>query len=253
MPVAPNELKAALQGDACQVGLWLNLGSAISAEVAGNAGYDWCLIDAEHGPYDLAAIQAQVIALAGTGTEAVVRVPAAEDWILKQVLDLGVRSVMVPMVESAAQAEALVRAVRYPPHGVRGFGAAVARASGFGGVPDYAQTADAETCLIVQVESRAALNALPEICAVEGVDVVFIGPTDLAADMGYIADLNNQSVLDAIDRAIDTIVEAGKVPGIISLDRDVCAAYRDKGVRFLGVGSDACLLASAVRATRHLP
>jgi len=253
MRVAPNELKAALQGDACQVGLWLNLGSALSAEVAGNAGYDWCLIDAEHGPYDLASIQAQLMALAGTGAEPVVRVPAGEDWMIKQVLDLGVRSLMVPMVESAAQAEALVRAVRYPPHGVRGFGAAVARASGFGAAADYAQTADAEMCLILQVESRAALNALPEICAVEGVDVVFIGPADLAADMGYIADLNNSSVLDAVDRAIETIKAAGKAAGIVSFDPDVCAAYRDKGVRFLGVGSDACLLASAVRAARHLP
>jgi 4-hydroxy-2-oxoheptanedioate aldolase len=253
MPVEPNGLKAALRTEVCQVGLWLNLGSALSAEVAGRSGYDWCLIDAEHGPYDLANIQTQVIALAGTGAEAVVRVPVAEDWVLKQVLDIGVRSVMVPMIETAAQAEAVVRAVRYPPHGVRGMGAAVARASGFGATPDYATTASAEICVIVQVESRAALAALPEICAVDGVDCVFIGPADLACDMGYIADMNNAVVLAAIDQAISQIAASGKAPGIIAFDPQVCAGYRDKGVRFLGVGSDAHLMAGAVRGARVLP
>lgn len=245
-----NALKTALAGPGCQVGLWLNLASPFTAEITARAGFDWCLIDAEHGAYDLDAITRQVMALAGTHAEAIVRVPVGEDWVLKQVLDLGVRTVMVPMVDTAGQAKAIVRAVRYPPHGVRGVAASVARATGFGADAEYATHANDGICVIVQVESVAALAALPEICAVDGVDVVFIGPADLAADMGYITDLNNPAVLSAIDRAIAQIVASGKAPGIIAFDPDVARAYRDKGVRFLGVGSDASLYRAAAQTLR---
>jgi 4-hydroxy-2-oxoheptanedioate aldolase len=250
MAAPTNTLKIALTQPGGTTGLWLNLGSAVTAEIAGRAGYDWCLIDAEHAAYDLAAMQAQVIALAGTGAEAIVRVPVGADWILKQVLDLGVRSVMVPMVETADQARAMVRAVRYPPDGVRGLGASVARASGYGAMADYAQTANDQICLIVQVESRAALANLPDICAVEGVDVVFVGPADLAADMGYIVDLGHADVQRAVHDALDTIMASGKAAGIIAFDPDAAHAYRARGVRFLGVGSDAVLYAEAARALK---
>lgn len=246
MPAPKNTLKEALTGTTCQTGLWLNLASPITAEIAGQAGFDWCLIDGEHGAYDLGTIQSQIMALAGTGTEAIVRVPVGETWILKQVLDLGVRTIMVPMVETAAQAEEMVRAVRYPPHGVRGLGATVARASGFGVISDYAANANDEICLIVQVESRAAMENIPEICAVEGVDVVFIGPADLAADMGYIADLGNEAVLNRIDAGIAAILEGGKAPGIVTFSEAAAKAYQAKGVRFLGLGSDASVFVKAL-------
>src|SRR6056297_216523 len=137
MPAPTNRLKSDLAAGKLLRGIWLNLGSGLVAEMAGNAGFDWCLIDGEHGPWDPAAIRAQLIALAATPAEAVVRVPVAEDWVLKQALDLGAQTVLVPMVDSAAQARAVVRACRYPPDGGRGQGAMVARAAGYGAVPDY--------------------------------------------------------------------------------------------------------------------
>ncbi len=247
MPARKNPLKSALKAQRLQRGLWLNLQSALTAEIAGNAGFDWCLIDAEHGLYDIAAIQAQLIALNGTGTEAVARVPCDHDWVLKQVLDLGVQSILVPMVESADQARAAVQAVRYPPHGIRGMGAAVARASGFGATPDYGPTANDQICLMVQVESQTALAALPEICAVEGVDAVFVGPADLACDMGHIAQMGHPEVQRAIDGAISVILEAGQAAGIIAFDPAAISDYARKGVTFLGVGSDAVVLTQGLR------
>lgn len=242
-----NRLKAALKAGEAQKGLWLNLQSPLTAEMAGQAGFDWCLIDAEHGPYDVASIQGQLIALAGTGTEAVVRVPDDAPWILKQVLDLGAQSILIPMVETAAQARAAVASVQYPPKGIRGMGAAVARASGFGKVSDYATTADDQICLMVQVESQAALAALPEICAVDGVDAVFIGPADLACDMGYIAEMDHPDVQHAIEAAITTIRACGKPAGIIAFSPERVQHYAKLGVTFLGVGSDAALLGDALR------
>lgn len=248
MPAPKNKLKSAINAGTLQRGLWLNLGSDLATEVAGLAGFDWCLIDAEHAPFDPGTIRSQLIALAGTGTAPVVRVPINRDWVLKQVLDLGVQTVLVPMVDTAAQADAAVRACRYPPEGVRGLGAGVARAGGFGAVPDYAGTANDEICVLVQAESRAALENLDAICAVDGVDGVFIGPADLAADMGFRDDLDNPAVLEAVDAAIATILRHGRSAGIISFSSEMRAHYKRLGVTFLGVGSEAVMLSAALRA-----
>lgn len=254
MAAPENTLKAALRAGRMQRGLWLNLGSVIVTEMAGKAGFDWCLIDAEHGPYAPDALLRQLVALEGTGTAPVVRVPVGRDWVLKQVLDLGAQSVLVPMVETAEQAAGLVRAVRYPPEGIRGMGAGVARASGYGAMPGYAGNANNEICLIVQVESRLALSNIEDICAVEGVDAVFVGPADLGADLGFRDDLGNVKVTNAVAEALSRIVASGKPAGIIGFSAEDLSAYARLGATFLGLGSDATLLAGAMRdLARFIP
>ncbi len=242
MPAAVNKLKAVLARGDMQRGLWLNLPGIVPAEIAGNAGFDWCLIDGEHGPWDPSGIRDQLIALAATPTSAVVRVPVAEDWIIKQALDLGVQTLLVPMVNSAAQAQAVVRACRYPPEGVRGMGAMVARAGGFGAVAGYPASANDQICILVQAESGAAMADLEAITAVEGVDGVFIGPADLGADLGYRDDLGNAELWRMIDAGITTIRAGGKSAGIIVSGAEAEARMVAAGVNFLGCGSDAGIL-----------
>jgi len=245
MPAPENKLKAALARGEMQIGLWLATGQPLMAEIAATAGYDWCLIDGEHAPYDLTAILAQLQAMNGAGAVPVVRVPAGLDWVLKQVLDIGVQTVMVPMVETAEDAAAMVRAVRYPPDGARGLAASMVRASGYHAIPDYATTANDEICLIVQVESAAAIENIDAIAGVSGVDVVFIGPADLSADMGFIGNADAPEVQAAIRYAVERIRAAGKAAGIIG--GGDYTAMRDLGVTFLGLSADVSLYAAAVR------
>lgn len=247
MAAPVNGLKAALAEGRMQIGLWLGMGSTVAAEIAAGAGFDWCLVDGEHAPYDITTIRDQLVAMAGRGAQSVVRVPVGKDWVIKQVLDLGVQSLLVPMVNSADQARAMVRATRYPPGGVRGVGAALARASDYSGVSDYTTTANDQICLIVQAESRAALDNLDAIAGVEGVDAVFIGPADLSADMGFAGQPGAPEVVAAIENAIARIRKAGKAAGIITFDKAEIARYAGLGVTFLGVGGDSTVLAAALR------
>ncbi len=248
-----NPLKQALAAHEMQIGLWLNLGDASAAEIAGQAGYDWCLIDGEHGPYNPTAILGQLRALAPPfDAEPVVRVPIGEDWVIKQVMDLGVRSLLIPpMVDTPEQAAHLVRATRYAPDGHRGgLGAAVARASGYGADTGYVARANDEVCLLVQAETRRALENLDAIAATEGgVDAVFIGPADLSADMGHRGNPGHPEVRAAIADAVARIRAAGKAAGgIIHYDTADFAYYRDLGITFLGTGADASLLRAAMQA-----
>jgi len=252
MPAPENSLKTALAEGRLQKGLWLNLSSPLVAEMAGQAGFDWCLIDGEHGPWDPANVRDQLIGLQGTGATPVLRVPCDAAWVLKQALDLGVQSVLVPMVHSAAQARDVVRGLRYPPAGIRGHGAMVARAAGFGRVADYAATADAQICCLVQAESQAALDDIDAIAATDGVDGVFIGPADLAADMGHVTDPNHPQVRAAIAAAIPRILAQGKAAGIICAPADF-THYIDLGVTFLGMGSDAMILQAGLSALAKGP
>ncbi len=247
MRAPENRLKMALAAGRVQTGLWLDLASPRVAELAATCGFDWCLIDGEHAPNGLPEIEAQIVALERHGTPAVVRVPVGEDWILKQVLDLGAQSVMVPMVEDAAEAERLVRAVRYPPGGIRGVAPAVVRAAQYHASTEYVETANAQICLMLQIESIRAVRAIPEIAAVEGVDVLFIGPADLSADMGFSGDTGAPEVVTAVEAAIAAIVSAGKVAGILTGDPAQAARYAGLGATFLGVGADVTSLAAALR------
>ncbi len=186
MPAPKNPFKAALREDRFQLGLWVALASPYAAEVVSGSGYDWLLIDGEHGPNDIPLLAAQIHSLAGSGSHPIVRLPIGEAWLIKQILDAGAQTLLIPMVESVEQAQALVRAVRYPPHGIRGVGAALGRASQFSRIGDYLETANDEICLLLQIESRAGLAVIDEVAALDGVDGVFIGPSDLAADMGHL-------------------------------------------------------------------
>lgn len=245
MPAPENKLKKALGNGEMQIGLWLGTAHPMLAEIAASAGYDWCLIDGEHGPNDVPTILAQMQAMSGGDASVVVRVPTGEDWLLKQVLDIGAQTVMVPMVETADQAAAMVRAVRYPPDGVRGLANSMIRASGYNAIADYPATANDEICLIVQVESARAIENIDTIAATEGVDVVFIGPADLSADMGHLGNPAAPEVVAAIKHAAGRIRAAGKAVGIIGGGE--LTTMRDIGVTFLGVGADVPILAAALR------
>ncbi|MBQ2261081.1 MAG: HpcH/HpaI aldolase/citrate lyase family protein [Loktanella sp.] len=247
MQTPVNKLKTALLAGQVQYGIWLSSGSPVLAEMAGHAGFDWCLIDAEHGPNAVTGLTPQLQALAGSGTPAVVRVPAAEVWMIKQVLDQGCQNVLVPMVDDAATAALMARAMRYPPNGIRGMGASSARASGYGAMPDYIRQADAQMCLLVQAESRAALDNVDAIASTDGVDGVFVGPADLSADMGYPGQPDHPDVVRAIDHIIARTLAAGKIAGIITFDETRVPDCLATGATFVGVSSDVTLLNRSLR------
>lgn len=248
MPAPHNALKAALAAKTVQMGLWMNLVSPIAAEALAGAGFDWLLIDGEHGPNDIPTILAQVQAI-GSRTSVVVRPPVGEVRMIKQLLDLGVQTILVPMIESADHAAQMVKAMHYPPVGMRGVGATIARASDYGRITDYITTANDQTCLILQIESRAGLAALPEILKLDGVDGVFIGPADLAADMGYPGNAAAPEVQATIDSTLAAIMASGKSAGILTFDAKVAQRYAAMGVTFLGIGSDVAVLVKAMTAT----
>ncbi|QFT91554.1 4-hydroxy-2-oxo-heptane-1,7-dioate aldolase [Roseovarius sp. THAF9] len=248
MSAPVNRFKTALAAGQPLVGCWAGFAEAYATEILGTAGFDWLILDGEHAPNTLQTLSAQIGILQASSSEAIVRVPVAEDWIIKQVLDAGAQTLLAPMVDTAAKAERIVRAMRYPPEGVRGSGAALGRASGFGAVPDYIATANDQMCLVVQIESVAALDNLDAICAVEGVDAAFIGPSDLANDMGHRGDANHPEVRAAMQDALARIRAAGKAPGILGIDAETTRTYRDWGAQMLGVGIDVLLFANAARA-----
>ena len=249
MPAPENAFKSALARGETLYGCWAGFADPYATEVLATAGFDWLVIDGEHAPNDLRTIMAQLQVLEGRHSQPVVRLPMGEAWAIKQVLDAGAQTLLIPMVESAAQARALVRAMRYPPQGIRGSGAALARASQFSAIPDYIATANAQMCLLVQVETRAGIAALDDILTVEGVDGVFIGPSDLAADMGHLGDATAPRVRDTIRDALGRIAASDKAAGILAIDDATATTYRDWGAQFLAVGIDVLMLARAARAT----
>lgn len=247
MPAPHNPFKHALKNGEMQVGCWLGLADAYVAEISAGAGFDWVCVDGEHSPNDLRSIIAQLQVLKGSGTNAMVRLPIGETWMIKQYLDAGAQNLLIPMVESGAQAQAMVDAVTYPPHGVRGVGSALARASEFSGIADYLTTAREEICLIVQVENRLGVEALDDILAVDGIDGVFIGPSDLAADMGYLGQAGAPEVKAAVRSAIERIAKSGKAAGILTLDPELQKECSALGARFIATEIDVTLFASNMR------
>ncbi|MEZ5752053.1 MAG: 4-hydroxy-2-oxoheptanedioate aldolase [Paracoccaceae bacterium] len=243
-----NGFKAALSAGEVQIGCWVGLADDYAAEIAGEAGFDWLLIDGEHAPNDLRSMRAQLAVLGRSRSHPVIRLPIGETWMMKQALDIGAQTILVPMVESGAQAQELARGMRYPPEGTRGVGAALARASRFSGIADYVNKADAEVCLLVQVENRAGLAALDDILAVEGVDGVFIGPADLSADMGFRGQPEAPEVQQAIGDAIARIRAAGKAAGILSTGEAQARHWIAAGANFVAVGIDVLVLANGLRA-----
>jgi 4-hydroxy-2-oxoheptanedioate aldolase len=252
MNLPTNPFKQALGEKRPQIGLWLGLADHYSAEICAGAGFDWVLIDGEHSPNDLRSIlqQAQAIA-AYPGTHAIARVPVGHGNIgtalIKQYLDLGLQTLLVPMVDTAEQAADLVRACRYPPQGIRGMGGA--RASRWGRYPDYAKQANGQVCLLVQAETREAIANLDAIVATEGVDGVFIGPADLSATHGHVGEPAHPEMQAIIEDAIRRIVKGGKAAGILTTDEALARQYLAWGATFVAVGLDTQLL---VRATSTL-
>ncbi|MEM6758040.1 MAG: HpcH/HpaI aldolase/citrate lyase family protein [Pseudomonadota bacterium] len=247
MPAPKNPFKAALKAGDTVIGCWLSIGDPLTTEIAGTAGFDWLLIDSEHTPYDISRIRMQLMALEASASHAAVRVPVGETWILKQVLDAGAQTVLVPMVETAKQAAQLVHDVRYPPVGGRGVGYSGARCSKFGAITDYGPTADDEICLLIQVENRKGIENLDDILAVEGIDGVFIGPADLSADMGHMGQLTHPDVTATIKDAFQRIEAAGKAPGVLATTPEMTEDMLASGARFVATGLDLLILARALR------
>ncbi len=252
MEQTKNLLRKQLLSGQTSTGLWVSLAHENATEICGNSGFDWCLLDAEHGPFDVSNLQRQLRVLAGTPAQSAIRVPDHAHWMLKQVLDIGAQSILVPMVNTADQARSIVSSCYFPPAGTRGHGAGLARAGGYGLKSGYAASADADLLIMMQIETQQALDNIDDIAAVDGCDVVFIGPADLSADMGFGGDTEAPAVLDAMKYAAERIEKAGKVAGTVSFNPGKFDWLKSIGYRFLGVGGDSLILSQGARALATL-
>lgn len=248
MKVLMNGFKQALKTGQVQYGLWVGLVDPICAEISASSGFDWLLIDGEHAPNDLRTTLSQLQAAAAYPTHIVARPVEGTPSVIKQLLDIGVQSLLIPMVETAEQAQRLADACYYPPRGIRGVGNALARAANWGRYTDYLQQADAQVCLLLQVENRQGLDNLDAILNIEGVDGVFVGAADLSASLGYLGDPGHPDVVAIIEQAIQRIIQAGKAAGILVSDPELIKRYQACGATFIAVGVDTVLLAKAAAA-----
>lgn len=230
-------------GDRPLIGLWACAGSAVTAEIIAGSGCDWILIDAEHSPNGLESLLAQLHAVSAYPVAPVVRPPFGDAVIIKQVLDLGAQNLLIPMVDSAEQAAEIVRAVRYPQGGVRGVGSALARSSRWNRVEGYLGRANETISLTVQIESAAAVANVEAIAGVDGVDALFIGPSDLAASMGYLGQQNHPQVVEAVLHSIAACRSAGKPVGVNAFVAADADRYIEAGASFVAVGADVAILA----------
>jgi 4-hydroxy-2-oxoheptanedioate aldolase len=245
MDMPKNLFKQKLQQGQWQVGLFVGLASSYSMEILAGAGFDWLVIDAEHSPNNPASVLAQLQAAAAYPVQLLVRPMSHDPALIKQYLDAGAQTLLLPLVDDAEQARQLVRAVRYPPEGIRGVAASLARAAHWTGVKDYVKHANAEVCLVVQVETRQGLENLDAILAVDGVDAVFIGPADLAASLGHLGDAGHPEVRAAIEDAVTRIAASGKAAGVFVTEQGLARHYRNCGASFIAVGGDTTLLRGA--------
>jgi 4-hydroxy-2-oxoheptanedioate aldolase len=245
MQLPKNKFKANLHSPTH--GIWHSLVNTYAAEICAGAGFDWVVIDPEHAPFELTDVLHHLQVLSGyPGVSAVVRPPGHAAAYIKRLLDLGAQSLIVPMVNTVAEAEALVRAMRYPPEGIRGVASALARASAFGKIENYTRDANQEMCLVVQIETVAALENIEAIAAVNGVDGLFIGPADLAASMGYHGDGGHPDVVAAIETALSRIKATGKAAGILCFSPEMTARYTKAGATILAVGVDLLALKEGI-------
>jgi 4-hydroxy-2-oxoheptanedioate aldolase len=242
MQTPQNHFKKRLLAGERQIGLWCSLGSNVAAELVSDSGFDWVLLDTEHAPNEPPDVMRQLQAFAVGTAEVVVR-PAWNDTVLiKRLLDIGARTLLVPFVQTAEEASRAVAACRYPPAGVRGITTG-SRAARYGRTPNYLKEADGQICVLVQVETMDAVDRIPEIAAVDGVDGVFVGPSDLSASMGHIGNPQHPDVQRAIETAARRIADAGKVSGILTPVEADARRYIEWGYRFVAVGTDLGLLA----------
>jgi len=247
MEITRNRFKQAVRERRLQVGLWSSLCSNIGAEIIADSGFDWILLDTEHSPNEIPGLLSQLQAIGREQATPVIRAAWNDAVLIKRILDIGAPAVLIPYVQNAAEAEQAVAAVRYPPRGVRGVSAG-SRASRYGRVGDYLKKADDEVCLLVQVETRAALDQLEAIAGVDGVDGVFIGPSDLAASFGSLGNAQAAEVQDAIREAAVRLTATGKACGILTVNEAEARRYIDWGYSFVAVGIDTNLLAKSADA-----
>ena len=243
----PNPFKQALKEGRQQIGLWGSLADPYAAEMLAGTGFDWYLIDGEHSPNDLRSMLSQLQALAPYPTHAIVRSVIDDVALIKQILEIGAQTLLVPMVDTAEQAARVVAATRYPPQGIRGVGSSAARSSRWGATKDYLQEANDQMCVLVQCETTTSLANLAEIAAVDGVDGVFFGPADLSASMGHLGQASHPDVVAAITRGMAIVRAAGKAPGTLMTDSKASRYYLEQGALFVAVGVDAMLLVQAAR------
>lgn len=244
----PSLKDALAQAERSLLGIWVCSGSALNAEICAGAGFDWLFIDAEHSPNDLPAILAQLQAVRSYPVVPVVRPPVNDTVVIKQYLDLGVQSLIIPMVNTAEDAQAAVAACHYPPLGVRGVGSALARSARWNRIEGYLNRASETITVMVQIESAEAVANVEDIVGTEGVDGIFIGPSDLAASLGVIGQQNHPEVLDAVAKSIEAGLAAGKFVGVNAFDKATAQRYIDAGAHYVGVGADVALLARASEA-----
>ena len=247
MQMPKNAFKQALRNGTPQIGLWMGMTDPIAAELLASAGFDSLVFDAEHSPNDPRSVLALLQAVAAYPVHPIVRPVHGAAELIKQYLDIGAQTVVVPMIETAEQAARVVAATRYPTRGIRGVASATTRASCFGQINEYFQRADAEMCVLVQVESVKGLGNLEAIAAVDGVDGVFFGPADLAASMGMIGRPMDPMVRTAVAEGIAAVKSAGKAAGTLTVDRQLARDYLAMGALFVAVGVDASLLLTAAK------
>ena len=247
MEMIQNRLKQALLEKQLQVGCWLSLGSHTATEICASAGFDWVLVDMEHAPNDVPQVLHLLHAAAAYPGSIMVRTYWNDTVLIKRLLDLGVQSLLMPNVQTVEEAQRAVAAVRYPPRGVRGV-SANSRSNRFGRIKDYFKRADDELCLMVQIETRQGLDNLEAIAAVDGIDGLFIGPQDLAADLGHLGNPGQAEARAAMGETLHRIDKTGKVPGILAFVEADAKHWIDEGARFVAVTGDAFLLARSTEA-----
>ena len=245
LPLPLNTFKQALQAGQQAIGCWVGFADANVAEALAGCGFDWLLLDGEHAPNDPRTVLDQLRAIAPYPVQAVVRPVVGDVALVKQYLDVGAQTLLIPMIDTPEHAAQMVSATRYAPDGIRGMGAALARASRWNQIPDYVHHANGQMCLLVQAETTLALQNLGSIAAVDGVDGVFFGPADLSASMGYRGQANHPEVQKAILNGIATVRAAGKAAGILMADKAMAQMYLDAGAQFVAVGVDTTLLVRA--------
>lgn len=247
MDVIRNEFKRALARRDLQIGLWSTLCSNIGAEILAHAGFDWVLLDTEHSPNELPGLVSQLQAMGRGTASAVVRAAWNDTVLIKRILDIGAQSILLPYVQTEQEARRAVQAVRYPPRGVRGVSGS-SRASQYGRIKDYLKRADEEVCLLVQIETRSALDQLEAIAGVEGIDGVFIGPADLSASMGHLGQIQHPETQAALQDAARRLAGIGKSAGILTTVESDARRYMEWGYNFVAVGIDTGLLAGGADA-----
>ena len=248
MKIRQNTFKSNLLKGKKQYGIWNGIPDSYVAEMCAGAGFDWVCIDGEHAPFDLRTMLHNMQAIQSYNVPAIIRIPAVDPVVIKQLMDAGAQNILIPMIETADQAALVAKAMVYPPAGIRGVGTALARAAQWNRVHDYFKLANDQMCCIGQIESIKAVENLDEILQVKGLDVCFIGPADLGATMGYLGQPSHPEVVKLVKECIRKIVKAGKFAGFLTGSKELIQAYSDAGASMCGVGLDSLILAKGTQS-----